>query len=258
MIIPQFSLHVGMAVPVGKFGTTNNIHTSLLDYCVPFQIFADNLGISNQVGIGAAKTGISGSMKLHAPVYENGNSIIGIPFIINVIYNGIADSEKQSYKSIIEPAISEVFNEEYGINAFQFNFTDYPSYWNFSLMVGIDYTYYISKPFALFAESTIGLNVIHVTPIKMQNRLGGTYIPQYSVFSMKELNFNYTTKANFTYEIGGGILLFDHLSVGVFYTGISPIQLSFDIDPANAFGEEPFLSQKLQVSNLSIQLGYHF
>lgn len=258
MIIPQFSLHVGMAVPVGKFGTTNNIHTSLLDYCVPFQIFADNLGISNQVGIGAAKTGFSGSMRLHSPVYENGNSIIGIPIIINVLNNGISDSEKQAYKSIIEPATSETLNEAYGVNAFQFNVTDFPRYWNFSLMMGIDYTYYISKPFALFAEGTVGLNVIHVTPTKMQNRLGGTYIAQYSVYSMKEFNLNYTTKANFTYELGGGILLFDHLSIGAFYTGNSSVQLSFDVDAANISGGESILAQKLQVSALNIQLGYHF
>ena len=88
----------------------------------------------------------------------------------------------------------------------------------------------------------------------MQNRLGGTYIPQYSVYSLKEFNFNYSTNANFTYEIGGGALLFDHLSIGVFYTGNSPIQLSFDVDALDL----TMNTQKLQVSNLSIQLGYHF
>ena len=254
----QFSLNGGVAIPLGKFGTTNNTHTSLFDYCVPFQIFADNLGISNQVGIGAAKTGFSGSMKLHIPVYENGNSIIGLPFKFNVLYNGITDSEKQAYKSIIEPSVSETVNELYGIYAFQFNTTEFSSYWNFSLMTGIDYSYYISKTFALFAEGNIGLNVNHVTPTKMQNRLGGTYISQYNVYSMKEFNFNYATKTNFTYEIGGGILLFDHLSIGAFYTGNSPIQLSFDVDAANISGGESILAQKLQVSTLSIQLGVHF
>lgn len=254
----QFSLNGGAAIPTGKFGTTCSRYTTMNDFCVPFQIFAEDLGTSNQVGVGAAKTGIGGSIRLHIPVYENGKSIIGVPLKFNVLYNGITDSEKQTYKSIIEPAISETLNEGYGIYAFQFSITEFSSYLNFSLMTGIDYTYYINKPFALFAEGTLGLNVNHVTSTQMQNRLGGTYIAQYNVYSMKEFNFNYTTKANFAYEIGGGVLLFDHLSIGVFYTGNSPVQLSYDIDASNISEGPARLAQKFKVSAVSIQLGVHF
>ena len=133
--------------------------------------------------------------------------------------------------------------------------------YNFSAMMGIDYTYYFNKSIALLAEANIGLNINHVTAIEMNNRLGGTYLGTYSstpVYSMKEFNFIYKTKANFTYEIGGGFLLFDHFSIGLFYTGNSPIQLSYDVDAANISGGESQLAQKLQVSSLSIQLGVHF
>lgn len=254
----QFSLNGGVAIPVGKFGTTAKTYNSLVDFCAPFQIFSENTGTSSQVGVGAAKTGFSGSMKLHMPFYERGKSIIGVPLKFNILFNGIMDSEKQAYKSIIEPALSETLNEEYGVYAFDFKVSNFSRYWNFSIMTGIDYTYYISKPFALFAEGTMGLSINHVTSTQLQNRLGGTYIAQYSVYSMKEFNFNYNTKATFAYEIGGGVLLFNHLSIGVFYMGNSPVQLSYNIDAANISDGPDRLAQKLQVSALSIQLGVHF
>ena len=254
----QFSLNGGVAIPMGKFGTTAKTYNSLVDFCAPFQIFSENTGTSSQVGVGAAKTGFSGSMKLHMPFYERGKSIIGVPLKFNILFNGIMDSEKQAYKSIIEPALSETLNEEYGVYAFDFKVSEFSRYWIFSIMTGIDFTYYISKPFALFAEGTMGLSINHVTSTQLQNRLGGTYIAQYSVYSMKEFNFNYNTKATFAYEIGGGVLLFNHLSIGVFYMGNSPVQLSYNIDAANISDGPDMLAQKLKVSALSIQLGVHF
>lgn len=113
----------------------------------------------------------------------------------------------------------------------------------------------------MLAEANIGLNVNHLSSIQMNNRLGGTYIGTYSstpVYAMKEFNFIYKTKANFTYEIGGGLMLLDRISIGLFYTGNSPIQLSFDVDAANISDGESVLAQKLQVSTLNIQLGVHF
>ena len=257
----QFSLNGGVAIPMGEFGTIADNYTSVYDFCVPFQIFAEMLGSANQVGVGAAKTGLNGSLKLHCPLYENGKSIIGMPVKIGVLYNGITDSEKQTFKSILEPAVSETMNEAYGVYGFDFSVTGFPSYYNFSVMTGIDYTYYFSKKIALLAEANMGLNIIRVTPIQMNNRLEGTYLGTYSstpVYAMKEFNFIYKTKANFTYEVGGGLMLLDRISIGLFYTGNSPVQLSFDVDAANISGGENVLAQKLKVSALSIQLGVHF
>ena len=202
--------------------------------------------------------GFTGSLKLHIPCYENGKSIIGIPVKINVLYNGITDSEKQSFKSIIEPALSATLNNGYGVYAFDFKVTSFPSYWNYSIMTGIDYSFYFNKNITFLAEANIGLNINHITATKMKNRMGGTLIPEYSIYSMKDFNLVYKTKANLAYEIGGGILLFDHLSIGLFYTGYSPTQISFDLEADNISGDGERLTQKLQVSALSIQLGVHF
>ena len=139
-------------------------------------------------------------------------------------------------------------------------------------MGGGDYTHYISKLFGLFAEANIGLNVSAITKSNLSNLRGGTlayldydnYIQYYSGDGME---VKYKTKVNFVYEIGGGLFLFDHLSVGVFYTGYSPFQVSptwreYSSSYANISGNYEdsieITAPKLRVSALSIQLGIHF
>lgn len=246
----QFSLNGGVALPMGKFGITDNDQ-----YCVPFSLFTQN---TSETGFGAAKTGVSAAMKLHIPLFDSGQNFVGLPIKINFLYNGITDSEKQAYKPIWEDYMSQVLNEEYGLNGFLLNITDFSKYLNFAAMIGLDYTYYVSKPFALFLETDIGLNINHITPTKMTNRLGGTPIPAYATYSMRELYVKYETKASFAYEIGGGILLFDHLSLGVFYNYCMPVQVVYNVTGFNMADEEGMPTQKLQVSALSIQLGVHF
>lgn len=105
----------------------------------------------------------------------------------------------------------------------------------------------------------------------MNNLLGGNvvytdyqnYIEYHSGDGME---VSYKTKANFAYEIGGGLFLFDHLSIGVFYTGFSPFQVSptwreyFSYSLLNGNNEtyDEITAPKLKVSALSFQLGVHF
>ena len=83
------------------------------------------------------------------------------------------------------------------------------------------------------------------------------------------MEVKYKTKLNFAYEIGGGLFLFNHLSIGVFYTGYSPFQItptwreysnssSYTFDNGTGEAELEMTAPKLKVSALSIQLGVHF
>lgn len=260
----QFSLNGGVAIPMGDFGVTNNNK-----FCAPFAFGGDEL----ETGCGAAKTGFNASMRLHIPVYKQYKNIVGIPLKFNVMYNGFTDAEKRAYREQWQ-SISLAMNEQYGANAYQYQVTKYSNYLNFSLMGGIDYTHCFSKMFGLFAEANIGLNLTQITSSNMNNLLGGSlvyvdydnYIQYYSGDGME---VSYKMKPNFAYEIGGGLLLFDHLSIGVFYTGYSPFQISpswreysnsssYTFD--NGTGETVMetTAPKLKVSALSIQLGIHF
>lgn len=260
----QFSLNGGVAIPVGSFGVTESNKL-----CAAFSFGGDEF----ETGNGAAKTGFNASMRLHIPVYKQDKDIVGIPLKFNVMYNGFTDPAKRIYRELCQ-AIGYSLNEQYGSNAYQLQVTEYSNYLNYAFMGGIDYTHYFSKSFGLFAEANIGLNLAQITSSNMSNLLGGSlvyvdynnYIQYYSGDGME---VNYKTKTNFAYEIGGGLFLFDHLSIGVFYTGYSPFQVSpvlreysnsssYTFDNGSGEVVMETTAPKLRVSTLSIQLGIHF
>jgi len=260
----QFSLNGGVAIPMGDFGVTESNKL-----CAAFSFGGDEF----ETGNGAAKTGFNASMRLHIPVYEQDKDIIGIPLKFNVMYNSFTDPAKRLYRELCQ-AIGYTLNEQYGSNAYQLQVTKYSSYMNYAFMGGIDYTHYFSKSFGLFAEANIGLNLAQITSSNMSNLLGGSlvyvdynnYIQYYSGDGME---VNYKMKTNFAYEIGGGLFLFDHLSIGVYYTGYSPFQVSpvlreysnsssYTFDNGSGEVVMETTAPKLKVSALSIQLGVHF
>ena len=183
------------------------------------------------------------------------------------MYNGITDEEKRSYRELWQ-YLGNSMNEQYGTNGYRFTITKYSNYLNYSFIGGIDYTHYFSKTFGLFADASLGLNIASITKSNMNNALGGTlvyldYDNYIQYYSGDGIDVSYKSKANFAYEIGGGFFLFNHLSVGVFYTGYSPFQVSPILREYSSqyegFGDgEAVSGPKLQVSALSIQLGVHF
>ena len=252
----QFSLNGGASFPLGKFGKTDKSYFS-----APCMLYG---GDELETGYGAAKTGFNASMKLHIPLYKdnNENNIIGLLLKFNFMYNGLSDKEKKDYRSRW-CELGESLNSLYDTQAFYYKVTKYPSYRNFSFMVGADYTYYITTPFALFAEVNAGLNLAVISRAEIDNLYGNSFVyySNHTNYYSEDKNIiKYNYKINFVYEIGGGILLFNHLSVGVFYTGYSPFQVSSTLTAKSNYGEEEMevTSQKLKVSALSVQLGIHF
>lgn len=258
----QFSLSGGIAIPVGDFGVTDNNK-----FCAAFSFTGDEL----ESGYGAAKTGFNASMKFHVPVYINDKDIVGIVIKDNFMFNGFTDIEKRHYREQWQ-TIGQGLNGQYGTNAYQFQVNEYSNYLNVSLMGGVDYTHYFSKAFGVFAEANIGLNIAKITDSDISNLLGGTlayldYQNHIQYYSGDGMEVSYKTRVNFAYEIGAGLFLFDHLSIGVFYTGYSPFQVSpswreysssYTFDNGNSEYSLATTAPKLQVSALSIQLGVHF
>ena len=258
----QFSLNGGLAIPMGDFGKTES---NVL--CAPFALFGDEL----ETGIGGAKKGFNASFRLHIPVYQQDKDVVGIPLKFNVMYNGISDIEKRLYREFWQ-YFGNAMNEQNGTNAYQLQVTEYSEYLNYSFMGGVDFTHYFSKSFGLFAEANLGLNIAQITGSNINNLLGGNlthidYNNHTEYYSGDGLDLSYKTKVNFAYEVGGGLFLFDHLSVGVFYTGFSPFQVTpvwreYSNNYSDEFGNyednSELTAPKLQVSALSLQLGVHF
>ena len=257
----QFSLNGGLAIPMGDFGTTPT--TAL---CAPFSFFGDEFGSS----CGAAKMGFNASIRLHVPVYKKDKNIVGVPLKVNVMYNEITDAENRLFREYWQ-MLGNTMNEQHGSNAYLLQVTEYSKYLNYSFMGGVDYTHCFSKSFGLFAEASLGLNLAQITSSKINNLYGGTlswvdYENCIEYYSGDRVELSYKTKTNFAYEIGGGVFLFDHLSVGVFYIGYSPFQVSPTWHEYASYADEhgnydegiELAAPKLKVSALSLQLGVHF
>ena len=258
----QFSLHGSIAIPMGDFGVTSNIKPS-----AAFSFGGDEL----ENGCGAAKTGFTASMNFHFPMYINDKDIVGFTVKDNVMFNGFTDVEKRHYREKWQ-SIGNMMNEQYGTNAYYYQVTKYSNYWNLSIMGGGDYTHYVSKSFGLFAEANIGLNIAAITKSNLSNLRGGTlayldYENHIQYYSGDGMEVKYKTKVNFVYEIGGGLFMFDHLSLGVFYTGYSPFQVSptwreysYSYSDMNGNYDDAveLTAPKLRVSALRIQIGVHF
>ena len=258
-IIPQFSISVGAAIPMGTYGANNNI-------CAPYAIY-DN---PTEIGNGGAKTGFLGTICFHVPVYAHDKDIVGVVIKDRVLFNSLSDDAKK--KSLLYwNTIASEMNEDFGVYGYHYDITKYPSYFNMAIMAGVDYTHYFSKSFGLFAEANIGLNVSGIFKSQLTNLKGGTYLfTQYEnnygyveYYSPDGANITYKPKANFTYEIGAGFFLFDHLSIGLYYLGFTPYQVSLNLtEYSNKYDGDDYgdglSSIKLKVSALSLQLGIHF
>lgn len=254
----QFSLHVGAAIPIGKFGISDNN-----TLCAPL-----SFGINEfQIGNGGAKTGFSASMGFHVPLLIQDNSIVGIIIKDHVLYNSFSDHEKQKCRALWDGTAFSL-NEQYGVNAYYYQVTKNSEYVNFSILGGIDYTYYVSKTFGLFADAGIGLNIAAITKTKLNNLHGGTliftdYNNHIQYYSADGAEISYKTKPTFAYELGVGLFLFDQLSLGIHFSGCTPYQVSPKIKEYSYTYEglgngDDVTAPKLQVSLLSLQLGYHF
>lgn len=252
----QFSLNGGVSFPMGKFGQTDNTYFS-----APCMLYG---GDELEVGYGSAKTGFNLSTKLHIPLYKdaNNNNIIGLILKFNFMYNDISDKEKKDYRLMWE-SLAEELNYMYGTNAYYYKVTKYPNYKNFAFMTGVDYTYYVSSPFALFAEVNAGINIASISNSEVENLYGNSFVyyaNHTNYYSEKKDEIKYDNKVNIVYEMGAGFFLFNHISIGVFYTGYSPYQVTSTINSTGVYGNDEMevTSQKLRISALSIQLGIHF
>lgn len=251
----QFSINGGLTFPMGKFGETSNEW-----YSVPFSLNGDEL----ETGYGAAKMGYIGSLKLHIPVYDDYNdNIIGVIVKFNFLYNGMTDTEKKDFRSLIEN-LADNSNEYYGVYAYNYKMNKYPNYLNYSFMTGFDYTHYFSDNFAVFAEASLGVNLATITKTKINNLAGGTYLYTEGYthyYSADNTTIKYKNKVNVAYEIGAGVFLFDHVSLGAYYTGFSPFQVEATMTESGRYGDDintDITSSKLKISVVSVQLGIHF
>lgn len=251
----QFSLSLGAAMPLGYFGEYSD-----LDFSTPLDVF-NNTGVGH--GYGAAKMGYNANMQLHIPVFNSKKgSILGILVKFNLQHNALCDDEKDDFQEYLDN-MSWAMNYAYDVNAYKYKVTKFPTYTNTAFMVGIDFTHFFAKPFGLFAEADFGINIGSISNLEINNEYGNTFVYYYdyvNYYSDKTTTAEYDSYFTTVYEVGAGLFLVNHISLGVYYTRYSPFQVTGTLSVDGAYGhdESMIYSGEIQNSTLSFRMGIHF
>ncbi len=241
----QFALYGGGAFPMGKLkaGELKND-------------FPNKWALLNEKGDeGYAGIGFNVGMDILFPLSSVDG--LGITLGADFFYNGY-NSELKDWVSDLEDEGDDYFDE--------FTFKK-PRIMNIPIMLGARYLYEVNDGFGIFAEAGLGLNMRMISPLKLEVEYEDTY--GYGYYNVTETDtYKYKAAVSFAFKAGAGIMLADHLSIGVdFYAlGSSNVKAKYtyeyeDDDPYDPYSEEEsgnFKSKPLKCSELVLRIGYHF
>ena len=266
----NFSLFFGPTFAVGKYGQTSKDDFSAL--------YSYGTTSSADLYCGAAsRVGAIIGFNLLFPVFKKNHHVIGVDLKNDLHFSTISQQEKEDFDNykvaFFQNFCDEYYNIPYGVNAYQWMVGHYSTYWNYSLKLGLDYTYYFNKNIALTLNGNLGLQLNMVSRTKLINRWGGTYINteyieedgQYVRFySSDGVYFKYKPTCSLVYEFGIGILLGDVVSLNILYSAGTAHKHNMEIlEYANkqydrGLNPDYDQTQKLRIQNLALQLGFHF
>lgn len=266
----NFSLFFGPAFAVGKYGQTSKDNFSAL--------YSYGTTFSSELFCGAAsKVGAILGFNLHFPVFKKHHHVIGVDLRNDLHFSTLSQQEKEDFDryevAFWQNFCDEYYNIPYGVNAYQWITGHYSTYWNYSLKLGLDYTYYFNKNIALTLNGNLGLQLNMVSRTKLINMMGGTYITteyieeygQYAnMHSSDGMYYKYKPSCSFIYEAGVGILIGDIVSISVLYSAGSAHKHNMELLEYSSkqlqsdFNPTPVITKRLKVQYIALQVGFLF
>lgn len=241
----QFSIYGGGAFPMGKLKAGE-----LKDK------FPEKWALINEKGDqGYAGLGFNLGIDVLFPI----NSVdgLGITLGADFFYNGY-NSELKDYISDLEDAGDEY--DSYTLKK--------PRIMNAPIMLGARYLYEVSNGFGIFAEAGLGLNLRFISNLNMSYEYEyEDYDPYYGYETYdveRSTTYKYKTVATFTFKVGAGIMIADHLSIGVDFYALgnskvkADITSDYTIDGYSDSEKIKFKGKSLRCSELAVRIGYHF
>lgn len=237
----QFSFYGGGAFPMGKLKAGE-----LKDKEPNKWALIEEKGDQGYAGIG-----FNLGMDVLFPI----NSVdgLGITLGADFFYNG--------YNSELKDWVSDLDD-----NDFESFSVKKPRIMNVPIMIGARYLYEINDGFGIFGEAGVGLNLRFISKLErsIEDEGYNTYYGSYDYEDL--LTFKYKTATTFTFKVGAGIMIAEHLSIGVDYYALGSAKVKADItdDYTNiTMGESDsdkykFNGKKLSCSELAVRIGYHF
>lgn len=230
----QFSLYAGGAFPM------RNLKAGELKDDVPtkWALLYEN-GNKGYAGIG-----FNVGMDVLFPISSVDG--LGITLGADFLYNGY-NSELKEFMDNLEDA---------GDDIDEFSFKK-PRIMNIPIMLGARYLYEVNDGFGVFGEAGVGLNIRTITSLELE--IEDEYYGEY----LKE-TCDYKTAFTFAFKLGAGVMLAEHLSIGVDYYALgsskvrAKVKYEYDDHYDNYSGTGNFKSKALSCSELVLRIGYHF
>lgn len=196
--IIEMEVHAGVSIPVGRYSS------------LPTALYWSD-GSGGGAGIG----GHFGCKFMYGIEKLKGLSLFAnVDFVINPL--------NKEEKQIIDDWLlqSEVLQlEKYG---FCLVVDRFPTYVCVPITIGTNYTYKFNKIIGLWGEGALGLNISGASSFNFLNPDGSEYLyteDDIRIFSPDKEIYRYKLDAQFTYQFGLGLVIWDKLTLGAHYYG---------------------------------------
>ena len=269
----NFYFTLGVAFPIGKYGKTDDkYYSAIYSY---YTSINDSPDAFEPTFGAASKAGALFGMNFHIPVFRKNHHVIALLIRNDLHFSTISQKEKKEfikYELQWWKDIGDECNAEYGVNGYMYQMGKFSSYWDVSLKIGLDYTWYLNKKVGFFINGDVGIQMNLVSRTNILNTLGGTimgteynetYGQWVKLYSPNGVNYKYSPGFSFAYEGSAGILLGDVISIAFLYSGgtahkynmkleeYSNKQLDIPSTPLN------FVSGRLRTQYVALLLGFH-
>jgi hypothetical protein len=253
----EWTINVGASVPVGSFSHMQYDKNTGVTDC----------GLFDEDISGGATTGFNIGAKAMFPTK---NEHLGFTIAMDVHYNGL-NSNAKSFLSFLCNQLATIWGQ--GLSEGEVllsstcNLDKRPYYLNIPLMVGLNYSYPLTKEMKLFGELGAGFNIRYISPWKL------TGVQKYIFANSSEDTWmqvketcSYETVATFAFYVGAGLYFTDNLYLSVYYSFLGKGDVAANIEATlSAEYVQPYNanSQYLQLGSvnpsiLSFNIGYTF
>lgn len=243
-VVKTFLLAIALIASSNLFAQTN-VYLNLSG-ALPLGDFADSDDdkgcalFNEKMDEGGAGFGLNAGLKLKFGIWKG----LGVIATMDGIYNGL-NAEMKEFFEDFEDELEEA--DDYTFRK--------PKYINIPLMVGANYTYNISSKFGVYGEFATGANIRLITPFLM-NFEEDDY----------EVNFSYNYKpaVSFAWQMGAGIELAKHITLGFNYYNLGSAKVEAKIkekvsyDGDSETDSENFKGKRVHPSMFMFRLGFKF
>jgi len=194
-----------------------------LGFGFPSGDFADD-NYNNAIfkGDGYASTGFNLGIKYYYPLEVEGLSMV---LGVNIFYNPLDADCKDKLEDVWDDV-------------------KFSKYINIPIMFGVNYKISVHEKISFFGEGSLGVNILKITNLKMENDYYNT-----------DLEINFHPSFKLSYAIGMGILFQDKYSLGLHYYGLGSHKCKYEEIFDTTEKEDKKFDRALDISILSLTFG---